>query len=195
MSSAVTLEFLGPFSWLSSDPATSIFEAAAARTAGIYLWTVDTPDGHLIYYVGETGVAFRQRLYQHLSQQLSGMYHIYEPGLFAVGQKHALWRGMYGRGRESGLAMFVERLPTLAPALADFVRLLRFHLAPLACQTRLRRRIEAALAYHLSCQPGLVGAFQDAGIRYATKRTSEAPVEVLCRSSATLLGLPAHFLA
>jgi hypothetical protein len=195
MSSAVSLEFSGPFSWLSSDLAPAIFEVAAARTAGIYLWTVDTQDGYLIYYVGETGVEFRQRLHQHLSQQLAGMYHIYNPERFAFGHKHVLWRGLHGNDREPGLAAFVERLPTLAPALAGFVRLMRFHLAPLTCDTRLRRRIEAALALHVSSQPGLVGSFQDAGIRYLPRRAGEEPVEVLCMSSAVLLGLPARLEA
>jgi hypothetical protein len=96
MATAVSLEFSGPFSWLSSDPGTSIFEAPIARMAGIYLWTVDTQDGHLIYDVGETGTEFRQRLRQHLCQQLAGMYHMYDPERFAVGQTYALWRGMYG---------------------------------------------------------------------------------------------------
>jgi hypothetical protein len=122
-------------------------------------------------------------------------YHIYELGLFAVGQKHALWRGMYGRDRESGLAAFVEYLPTLAPALVDFVRLMRFHLAPLTCHMRLRRRIEAALARHLSSQPGLVGAFQDMGIRYLPRRAGEEPIQVRCQSSVMLLGLPSHLEA
>jgi hypothetical protein len=195
MFAAVSLEFSGPFSWLAPDPATSIFEAAAARAAGIYLWTVETHDGHLIYYVGETGVEFRLRLRQHLCQQLAGMYSIFDPELFAVGQKRALWRGMYGRDRESGLAAFVECLPTLAPALADFVRLIRFHLAPLTCHMRLRRRIEAALALHLSSQPGVVGQFQDAGIRYEPRRSGEEAIEVICRSSMVLLGLPARLEA
>jgi hypothetical protein len=191
MSAAVRLECSGPFSWLSSEPATSVFEAATARAAGIYLWTVDTRDGDLIYYVGETGVEFRQRMHQHLSQQLAGMYHIYDPGLFAVGQKHALWRGMYGNDREAGLADFVERLPTFALALADFVRLMRFYLAPLTCDTRLRRRIDAALARHFYRQPGLVGSFQDAGIRYVRRCAGDEPIDVRCQSSALLLGLPA----
>jgi hypothetical protein len=93
------------------------------------------------------------------------MYHIYDTERFAAGQKHVLWRGMYGSDREAGLAEFVERLPTLALALADFVRLIRFHLARLTYHTRLRRRIEAALALHLSRQPGIVPQCQDAGIR------------------------------
>ena len=149
----------------------------------------------MIYYVGETGAEFRLRLRQHLCQQLAGMYHIYDPELFAIGQKRALWRGMYGRDREAGLAAFAERLPTLAPALADFVRLMRFHLAPFTCHTRLRRRIEAARALHLYSQPGLVGPFQDAGIRYEPRRPDEEVTEVICGSSVVLLGLPARLQA
>jgi hypothetical protein len=190
MSTAVSLEFSGPFSWLSSDPATSIFEAPIARMAGIDLWTVDTQDRHLIYYVGEPGTEFRQPLRQHWCEQMAGMYHIYGPERFALGHKHMLWRGLYGNDREAGLAAFVERLPALPPALADFVRLMRFHLAPLTCDPRLRRRIEAALARHLSRQPGLVGPFQEVGIRYAPRCAGEEPIDVRCQSSAVLLGLP-----
>jgi hypothetical protein len=130
-----------PFSWLSSDPATSIFEAADTRAAGIYLCTVDTEDGYLIYYVGETGAEFRQRMCQHWCEQLAEMYHIYDPERFVLGHKHVLWRAMYGNDREAGLAAFVERLPMLAPALADFVRLItvppRTPDLRKACQNRL----------------------------------------------------------
>jgi hypothetical protein len=191
MSATVRLECSGPYSWRSLDPAISIFEAAASRAAGIYLWTVDTQDGYVIYDVGETGAEFRQRLRQHLCEQLAGMYHIYDTELFAVGQKHALWQGMYGNDREAGLAEFVECLPTSAPALANFVRLIRFHLAPLTCHTSLRRRIEAALAMHRYRQPGLVGPFQEVGIRYVPRCAGEEPIDVRCQSSAVLLGLPA----
>jgi hypothetical protein len=120
---------------------------------------------------------------------------IHDPKWFARRHKHVLWRGIYENNREAGLADFVERLPTLAPALADVVRLIRFHLAPLTCDTRLRRWIEAALALHVSRQPGLVGPFQDAGIRYVPQCVGEEPVDVLCRSSAVLRGLPARLVA
>jgi hypothetical protein len=67
-----------------------VFKAAAASSPGIYLWTVDTKDGHLIYYVGETGSAFRQRVRQHWCAQMAGMYHIYDLEQFALGHKHVL---------------------------------------------------------------------------------------------------------
>lgn len=126
---------------------------------------------------------------------MAAMYHIYDPERFALGYKHMLWRGLYGSDREPGLAAFVERLPTLALALADFVRRIRFHLAPLMCDTQLRRRIEAALAPHMDRQPGLVGPFQDTGIRYIPRCTGEEPIDVRCQSSVVLLGLPARLEA
>jgi hypothetical protein len=88
-----------------------------------------------------------------------------------------------------------QRLPTLAPALADVVRLTRFHLAPLTCDTCLGRRIEAALAQHLPRQRGLVGSYQDAGIHYAPWRASEEPIDVRCQSSAVRLSLPTRLEA
>jgi hypothetical protein len=60
-------------------------------------------------------------MHQHLRMQMAEMYYIYDPKRFACGQERALWQGMYANDREAGLAAFVERLPTLAPALADFV--------------------------------------------------------------------------
>jgi hypothetical protein len=98
---------------------------------------------------------------------------------------------MYGNGCEADLDVFVERLPALAPALADFVRLVPFHLAPLACHTSLRRRIEAALALHLSRQSGLGGRFPDVDICHVSRCAGEEPIEVRCQSPAGLLGLPA----
>ena len=89
------------------------------------------------------------------------MYSIDNPERLAVGQTRILWRGMYGRHRESGLAMFVECLPTRAPAVADVLRRMPFHLAPVTCYTRLRKGLEAALALHLSRLSGFVGSCQD----------------------------------
>lgn len=102
---------------------------------------------------------------------------------------------MYGNGREAGLDVFVERLSAFAPALADFVRLIPFHLAPLTCHTSLRRRIEAALALHLSRQPGLGGPFPDVDICHVSRCASEEPIDVRCQSPAVLLRLPARFVA
>jgi len=63
--------------------------------AGIYLWTVPFPDGHLTYYVGETGRSFNIRLRQHHEELVSARYHIYSAEEFARGEKLALWPGRF----------------------------------------------------------------------------------------------------
>ena len=74
MPSPLTIEFYGPFSWTSTDDSTSVFKSSIAAKLGVYLWTVSTSEGELIYYVGQTGRSFSVRMREHFEQQLSGMY-------------------------------------------------------------------------------------------------------------------------
>ncbi len=105
---------------------------------------------------------------EHLAQQLSGMYRLYDPERFVRDEKVLLWRGVYGPGSEPSLAGFVQQLPQLAPVLTEFVKLMRFHVAPLRSDARIRKRIEAALAHHLASQSPPVGSFQEEDIRYGS---------------------------
>ena len=54
----ITVEFVGPFSWLEGQAIPSIFRTDAGKRPGVYLWTVPLDEGELVYYVGETGRAF-----------------------------------------------------------------------------------------------------------------------------------------
>jgi hypothetical protein len=145
---------------------------------GIYLWTVPSTVGELVYYVGETDRGFARRMDEHLTEQLSGRYRLYEPNAFLRGEKDLLWRGVNGRGAQPNVAGFVDKLPAWAPALVEFVRSIRFHVAPTTCSGRSRRRIEAALANHLREQKGLIGKFQEADVRYARRRVNEETITV-----------------
>jgi len=174
----IELDFSGPFAWLPGEAVPSLAEAPIGKRCGIYLWTVPTEAGELVYYVGETGRPFARRMEEHLSEQLSGRYRLYEPTAFLRGEKKLLWPGVYGPGSEPSVAGFVQQLPALAPALVLIVRAIRFHVAPTTCDDRIRRRIEAALAQHLREQDGDVGAFQDEHVRYVPRRPNEKPILV-----------------
>lgn len=187
----VTVEFHGPLAWIRTAGAEFIFEAEIARSAGVYLWTVETAEGYLIWYVGETGASFRHRMRDHFREQLSGMYMVYDPDAFARGEKRLVWQGMYRRGEERRVPEFLEALPDIWPAVVDLAKALRFFVAPLDCDRRLRKRIEAAIAAYLYAQPGAVGAAQDRGIRYEAPRwPNEEPLELTILSSSPLRGLP-----
>ncbi len=191
MSAGLEINFAGPYAWFQDADVPALDQAPMARSHGIYLWTVPTEAGEWVYYVGETGRGFAARMTEHLRQQLSGMYHIYDPKALAHGDKRALWNGLYGDTRETeGLHGFVNRLPELSVPLAGFIKLMRFHVAELSQEKRLRERIEAAISRHLKNQPGIIGTFQDDGIRYRPRRTGEEPVIVKCRSAGRILGLP-----
>jgi hypothetical protein len=187
---AVEITFSGPFAWLPGQTVECLSSAAAGASQGVYIWTMPTPGGELVYYVGETRRTFARRMEEHLSEQLSGRYRLYEPSAFARGEKQLLWRGVYGPGSERNLAGFVQQLSTLAPALVRFVNEMRFHVAPTTCSDRVRRRIEAAISHHHRSQSGVVGAFQDEDVRYAPRRPDEEPVRVHTEWQHPPLGVP-----
>jgi hypothetical protein len=187
---SIPLHFNGPFGWAPDGTVPCVFDSPLGSKPGIYFWAVPTTDGELVYYVGETGRDFATRLTEHLRDQLSGIYCIYEPSKFSEGIKHLLWKGILGRSRESHLTEFVRRYVTLAPELDRYVRLMHFYLAPCECEGRLRLRIEAALADHFREAEGVVGDFQDQGIRYERSLPGDPEELVSCTSDTVIRGLP-----
>ena len=78
---SVELEFHGPLAWVRADDASFIFDVEISKNPGIYLWTVETPKGHLVWYVGQTRTSFHQRMKEHFKEQMSGSYDLNDPVL------------------------------------------------------------------------------------------------------------------
>ena len=93
----IIVEFIGPLSWIEGNGIPSILKAEAGKKSGVYLWTVQIDEGELVYYVGQTGRSFSQRMIEHFKEHMSGGYHLYEPDQFSRGQKVLLWPGRYGQ--------------------------------------------------------------------------------------------------
>jgi len=195
MPDGVAVSFAGPFSWPGTSDAPSVFDADEARQPGIYLWTVPVRDGHLLYYVGETGRSFGARLLEHYKEHAAAMYHVYSPAEFARGEKVALWPGRFDAVHRKSAKECIANYPQLCEQIRGLTFILRFFLAPLPCEDRIRRRIEAAIAKALYAAPGIVGAFQDQGIRYDSRKNDEEPIGCVITSPVPLLGLPERFLA
>lgn len=186
----VKLNFLGPYSWLDMPDAPSLLEAETSRHPGIYLWTIPLAHGHLVYYVGETGRAFRVRMLEHYKEHASGMYHLYDPERFAKGEKISLWPGRYDVGERKTALECIVAYPHLCRAITELTGIYRFLLAPLECDARLRRRIEAAIAAELMCQSDPMGSFQEPGVRYHPRRGSESSLHIDVESAVPILGMP-----
>lgn len=190
METQVQLHFSGPFSWTGSQGIPCIFTAEPARRPGVYLWTVNTGKGELVYYVGETGRSFATRMTEHFKEHMAGRYHLYKPEEFARGLKVLLWPGAYDPTTKTTVAEFLDNYDALKDALLRLAQMYRFYIAPIEGDKRLRERIEAALAYHLYSQEGRVGEFQDRGIRYRPRREHEAPCCIVLEADAQLCGIP-----
>jgi hypothetical protein len=195
MSDGVTVSFAGPFSWPGTSDAPSVFDVEERREPGIYLWTVPLRAGHLIYYVGETGRNFGTRLLEHYTEHAAAMYHVYSPAEFARGEKVALWPGRFDAAHRKSGKECIAIYSQLCAQIRELTFILRFFLAPLSCEDRIRRRVEAAIANALYAAPGIVGAFQDHGIRYDSRKNDEEPIQCVIISPVPLLGLPERFLA
>jgi hypothetical protein len=191
----IKIIFSGPYSWHGSSDAPSLFESPLGGRSGIYLWTVPHSEGSLIYYVGETGRSFGVRFFEHFKEHFSGCYHIYEPTSLSKGDKVTLWAGKYDKSFKFSFSSLIERFTELAPAITEHAKLYRFFLAPMDCEKRFRERVEAAIAKHLYDQPGVIGKFQEGGIRYRPRMPKEEGIWVSIETEAKIMGLPSRLMA
>ena len=133
---------------------------------------------------------------EHTRDVLQGLYRVYDPSQFAQGRKTLIWGGMWKPDRKGSSTMleFLNRYLELSPLIYQFLGQLRFFLAPIDAEKRMRQRIEAAIAKKLLEQPEIIGEFQDNDIRYQPRRTNEKPILVTMRSFESILGLSSELL-
>jgi len=188
-SKKVLIEFGGPFQWLDPTNPDYLFNASVASKSGLYFWSVMTQEVELVYYVGETGRSFAKRHEEHLLAYIGGLYRFYDAVALRRGDKYLLWPGMWQGERIARAEKYIADLPTLAPQLGAFLRVLRLYVAPIETEPRVRKRVEAGLAdafYRLGDGRHL----QDNDIRYNRRQLGEDEMVVQVSCSAAILGWP-----
>ncbi len=187
----IEVHFQGPVCWTDSPQCSSIFSDPTAQRSGIYLWTVESDRGHMVFYVGKTSRSFSIRMREHLKEYLSGMYDIYDIAHFRDGRRKRLWEGMWRPGEEVRFPDFFSQHKELWPHLLGMITEIRIHLgAAEEGDKRVLERIEAAVALNLRRQPGSIGDFQNPDIRYRPRGSEESPIKAFLRSDVPILGLP-----
>jgi len=184
------IEFNGPYSWSNENGIASVFDNPFSKKQGIYLWTVPQKEGELVYYIGETGRSFSIRMLEHLKEHLAGFYHLYDPIKMQNGIKDSVWPGYYDKNNRKAITDIINNSVGNTAVAYELTKVYKFYLAPTEIEDRLRRRIEAAIAIHLYNQPGIIGSFQDDGIRYAPRKEREEPVQVTIEAPNMICGLP-----
>jgi hypothetical protein len=157
--------------------------------AGVYLWTIQYKGSYLIYYIGETARSFGERIKEHTQGYLSGAYNLYDPGKFAKGNKREIWAGMYYDKDGSRMHDFLNHYFVLSDHAFSFLRLIQLIVAPINDEKRFLERLEGAISLKLKSVPGIVGEFQDEGVRYRPRRIDEEPIVVKMKFPVAILGM------
>ena len=184
---SLSIQWFGPYSFLQED---NLFHNPLSLEKGVYLWTIQYQSEYLVYYVGQTGTSFALRNLQHIQSYLNGFYRIYDPEMFAKGEKVLIWGGMWKPDRKDPKFMteFLINYPQFAPKILSFVGIFRLFIAPIDGNERVRERIEAAVAESLNQQSGIVGSFQDKDVRYNPRKTTEKSFKAVM-SFPNIMGL------
>jgi hypothetical protein len=189
--SELVVQVYGPFPLGNKE--NSILSSPLGNLKGVYLWAIPFENSYLIYYVGETGVSFAARNMEHIKCYLNGFYRIYEPDAFAKGEKILLWGGMWKSNRKGSDTMltYLHQYHQLSILSYKFLDQFNVFVIPInEDDRRIRQRIEAAIAYKLLEQDGIIAKFQDSDIRYFPRRRNEQPRKIKVNANKLLLGLP-----
>jgi hypothetical protein len=185
-----TLHFDGPFSWQTDCEVACIFSSEAGKNKGIYLWTLQIPEGRVVSYVGETGRSFASRHREHLREHMAGFYHLFDVDSLARGEKRLVWNGMYGKRTRESLQSLFLRWSDLAPVIEKHTRLFQFFLAEYEGESDVRREIERELA---SCLARSERNFQDSGVWYLGAAAPIEQADIRITSALPIIGLPSGF--
>jgi hypothetical protein len=121
------IELLGPYEWYGPN---SLFLRPESEKFGIYMWTIPFNQRYLVYYIGETGISFANRLLDHTRNYLHGLYRVYDPKNFVKGEKFLIWEGMWKKELEKPTTRIVKFLKSyleLSKALYDFLGAFRVY--------------------------------------------------------------------
>lgn len=189
------VQWFGPYC-LVGNKDDNIFSNLLGEKKGVYLLAIPFDGKHLVYYVGETGVSFSQRLMQHIQNYLSGFYRIFDPEEFTKGKKVLIWGGMWKSDRKDPnfILDFLKRHSEIAPKILRFIELFRVFLAPIDVNRRIREKIESRIAGSLNESNGIVSSFQDADIRYKPRRLNEQKIKVIMSFPESIMGLKEELL-
>jgi len=115
--------------------------------------------------------------------------------LLSQGKKELVWNGLWKKEVRDCIPEFVDNYVELAPKIKEYLELIRVFVAPFETTTRIRRRIEGAVARSFREQPTPIGTFIEDDIRYNRRSVDEEPIEVSISCNHKILGLNADLSA
>lgn len=186
------VHFGGPFGALDKADLPCLFTHPVARESGVYIWTVLVGGEDLPWYVGQTRRGFGRRMGEHLAAYLSGQYDAFDAGALALGSQSVFWRA---RADDGGwpqcMPLFLRDYETNASRILAMIRLVRFHVAPVAGDAHRLGRVEGAVGRHFKAnEDKRVQGFFTSGIKLPSPVPNDKPLRLLITSEGKIAGLP-----
>jgi len=191
----VHVHFHGPFSAVEESGNRCLFADAIAARTGVYLWTVNVEGKDRPWYVGQTRRGFGQRMGEHLAGFLSGQYTVFDAAALSRGENRRAVGTVNGMWPQT-LPSFLRNYERLTPNIIGLIRLIQFHVAPLAGDGHLHDRVEGAIGHHYKTHPDIeLRDFFSPGLRVPAAVPYDTPIRLVLSSEAPIAGLPTHLNA
>lgn len=188
------LEVIGPFSWISAsgDAPARIFDVPESRKCGVYLFTLPTAEGNLIYWVGQTSQPLRARIVTHSREFLAGTYNILDMAKLREGHRTVLWQGLWWRKKSPDrYEEYLLSAGEVTPHTLTQLRSTHIFMVPTPKNRRFLARVEASIVNTLYANPD-VGPILDQGYHLAPRWETEDPVQIRL-NGPSFRGLPCVF--
>jgi hypothetical protein len=142
----IILEFNGPYKFFGQK--NPIF-VNNRNLSGIYLWTINTKDGYMIHYVGQT-TKFFKRQKEHLINILGLNYGILDTEVAKNGEMKLLWQGLWRDKDNTLLDNSLEKEYTiLSKQVIEYINIIEIFFAKLDGKNILREHIEGSIGWNL----------------------------------------------
>lgn len=201
-STVLPIDWHGPFRVVGGEP--HVINFSAGQEGGVYLLGMDTADGFLSRWVGQTSRSVHQRLFEHVRNVLTGCYETPSVPAFRHARREFVWSGTWDWGKASkrswnSTGEFVWQLPDLAKYIQEYLTSLLVVVAVPRGGTlpidrkRFFERMEAALAVALSERQVPREDFRVPFKDYRLKpRRNETPLHVRMNTTCQILDLPSE---
>ncbi|MFC1591344.1 hypothetical protein ACFL43_02350 [Thermodesulfobacteriota bacterium] len=169
----------------------NLFYQDVSSKPGIYIWTVQTNEGCLVDYIGETGKPMLERSIEHLLDQYNGRYNIFDPKKLKEGKREHIWEGYHWRKKErpEKIKLFYKDFEKYAEAIVDTFKDCQIFMAAFTAKARIRKRIESAIIKNIASKKDFSSSLQNPPQRTIVRNDDEEPIQLEITTDENILGL------
>ena len=158
--------------------------------SGVYMWTIESGEGFVVYCFGVTKRSISKRVCEHRRELLRGKYTLFDLDAMKQGIRKEIWHGLWaGHDSDERKAEFTMRKVELQEVARQQMAAFKIFVAEVP-DVRIQHRMEAALMGALYAAPKPFCDLPDKGMHLVPRRENESPITITNRSDRCFCNLP-----